>query len=455
MFWGRLDSQDQQTAMKILVGQMWAEPRESARALIAVAVASLRLRDIKKVANFVKDKILEEGLPHFDTALFVYIVFQLNARRGQTSTLYESEIAECLRRLPVRVGDETLDRTKSLLTALAHIDKPEKAYHSALLNIGFPGRGIRHYYIYAIIQKLIEENRPAALCQELMAELSCLLDPVRKAIVEYEYLFKNEGVMSELNDLFAKFDQLIISPTTPIAGGGVNDPNQLVDILTDIDRFLSIDIREHRNIRGLLGMEFVHFLPFRIRSEITMLSDEKKRVSSEGNNIVIEVGDFDLKPEPNIDEKALISKLMSKKKSMGFSYEYDKQLYDYHIKLQEYDVIYIPYGDLHAILRDILMDVVHPKFNSRKIKNIAYMTIRCGIENDDHNNDFYCAHFENIASEEEYRLSEGRSSDFIRVRMEQHNGKASFEYNKDTSILRRTLRFQYSKASIKQKGAYE
>ena len=68
MFWSELEENEKRKAMVSLVNQMWAEDRGSARGLIVVALASLQNEDLDFLSLFSKNKILTEGLQHFDAA---------------------------------------------------------------------------------------------------------------------------------------------------------------------------------------------------------------------------------------------------------------------------------------------------------------------------------------------------------------------------------------------------
>jgi hypothetical protein len=429
MYWDSMGPAHRDLTLQAISDCMYWEDRASARSLIAVAIASLGQAEIKLFFDFLSLRLRASGMPNFDTAVLTYLVTRLaHPSEGEASKQLFTLVKQTADPRSA-VPKERRESTVSILACFADIDNPQLAPRAAMESLGLPQRGHKHPYLLAILRRLALESMSTESFIHDLFEASTFLDPVQSVLRDRRRLFADRGIVDHLEQAFDEFNTSV-RRRLEVA----DDPEGVEAcrrICKRLHRFLAADVYGGSNVIEVLAEHFVHYIPFRLRKILNSMASESTAKRSEGRILPVE---FDIKAEMCVEEKRLLGEAnrLPEERRVELTHS-----------LQRFDVILADAAELDSVLRDLILDVKHPKSLKLMMEGRSYITVTFASAPEtikEVGQSLLWLEFKNRATvEQANRAIRGRSWNLIELKVARMGGIAQSDFDPESKMLSRKI----------------
>lgn len=300
--WDHLSDTYKGVLIDRLIDELWIETRSAARALISVTMLSLSQAESVALFSRVSKKIHKNGLPDIVTTVFYYAVVHRVARDE-----YEAEklLYSCERAIANGRDEEdkiAIRRTNTLVAALAAADHRRRPERFALQILGLPGRGIVHEHLYHLLSYVRTAEELGVEVVEALALIRAYLEPIRACVSQHNPLFKAAELDDPLAKAFSDFDKLFINSSGQKTG-------YVTGLMERLECLLKTSYMGRRNVRQILSSEYVHYLPFIVRSAI---KDIVSKSHPQNSSVSLLESDFEVNSKITEEERELFGVLPPK-----------------------------------------------------------------------------------------------------------------------------------------------
>ncbi len=413
-WWHSLEHSVKRRLVEQLLDALWTDSRSAARAMVAVALATLPGPELRRVSELFADRVQTHGLPHFHAAAVGYALAHLAAEDHDDA---RSAIQRWRTKWSCRTPEADTPASRRLSALVDTLVSSEASADEDLSGfgiLGLPGRSGEHVHLQDLVADL--KTAQGAAWEHAVLLLSAYLDTVERMLRKHAHALESAGVLRAFQSAFARLRE------------GVADRGETIARRTNVTiaaaRLVSLlcvgGPGGLPSVRTVLARELAHYPPWLIRMA---MRDLEQRGSIRPGDCVVE------DPADTPEEHDLA-------RARGDLIETDALV----TQLQQYDLALAPRASLYLIITDCLLDLRHPrdaKLRMRAEADAPFMLVRAAMSPT--GSGTYDLTFTNRATPEQYALADGRSWMIIQALSARSGGSAKQEYIRDSGILVRVV----------------